>query len=148
MALKTSTGLRSKMLGTDGLRTIMNLGFIKIYSGTVPATADAALTGATLLCTISNNSTATGITLDPAVPAAGIIGKEPTEVWTGINAASGTATFYRHVAVGDTGALSVLEPRIQGNIATFGAEMNLTSTVLASGATQTLDFYTIAIPTL
>lgn len=147
MTLKTSTGLRNQLLDTDSLRNIMDLGTLKIYGGTVPADADAALTGATLLCTITNNSTATGLTLDSAA-VDGTLGKAPAEVWSGVNAASGTATFYRHVAAGDTGAASTTQARVQGEVAVFGAELNLTSTTLASGATQNIDFYTLALPTL
>lgn len=146
MTLKTSTGLRNKILDTDSLKTVMALGFVNIYAGSEPATADAALGGATLLCVVSNNSTGTGLTLDTA--AAGVLPKTPSEVWSGVNGASGAATFYRHVAVGDDGTLSTTQPRIQGSIATFGAELNLTSTTLTSGATQTIDFYSIAEPTL
>ena len=147
MALKLSTGLRNKMLDTGALRPTMSLGFIKIYAGTVQATADAALDGTNvLLCTVSNASTATGITLDPA--ANGSIPKAAAETWSGVNAATGTATFYRHIAPADDGTLSTTQARIQGAIATSGAELNLTSTTLTSGATQTVDFYSIALPTL
>ena len=50
----TVFGLRNYMLDTGSMKTALALGFINIYSGTVPATADAALTG-TLLTTISVN---------------------------------------------------------------------------------------------
>ena len=143
--LKTSTGLRTAMLDTASARTALNLGKINIYSGAVPATADAAVTG-TLLCTITNNSTATGITLDTAV--AGSIPKTAAEVWSGVNVATATASYYRHVGSSDTGALSTTEPRVQGLIATSGAELNLTSVALSNGATQTIDFYSITLPTL
>lgn len=146
MALQASTGLRNKLLDTNSLKSLMALGFVKIYSGAVPADADAAVSG-TLLCTISNNSTGTGINM-AAAAAAGVLEKLASETWSGVNAASGTATYYRHVAVGDTGALSTTEPRLQGLVGTVGVEMNLSSTTLTSGATQTLDFYSVQLPTL
>ena len=139
------------MLASSPLSTALNLGFVKVYAGTVPATADAALDGTnTLLSTISNNSTATGLTLNggTGAVASGVVGKTSTETWSGVNAASGTATFYRHVAPGDDGSSSGTQSRIQGGIATSGSDMNLTSTTLSSGATQTLNFYSIALPTL
>jgi len=146
--LKQSTGLRTKMLDTSPFKTLMNLGSIKIYSGPVPASADEAITGShTLLSTITVASGATGLSMD-ATAVAGVLGKAPGDVWSGVNAATGTATFYRHVAVGDTGALSTTECRLQGNVAVFGQELNLTSTTLTSGATQTIDFYVVANPTL
>jgi hypothetical protein len=146
MAFKESTGLRNKSLDTAPLRTILNLGFIKIYSGAAPATADAAVTG-TLLCTISNASTATGLTFDAAA-ANGAISKASAETWSGVNAATGTAGYYRFVAPGDTGALSTTEARLQGDVGTAGKELNLSSVNLTSGATQTIDYYVYARPTL
>lgn len=143
--LKISTGLRNAMLDTATLRTVLNLGKVMIYGGAVPATADAAVTGS-LLCTITNNSTATGITMEAAT--AGTISKTSAEVWSGVNSAAGTATHYRHVAAGDTGVNSTTEVRVQGLIATSGAELNLTSVALSNAATQTIDFYTITLPTL
>ena len=143
--LKTSTGLRTAMLGSAPLRDVLSSGSIKIYTGTAPGTADAAATG-TLLCTITNNSTATGVTMDVAV--GGAIQKAAAEVWSGVNVASGTAGYYRHCAPGDTAGVSTTEPRVQGDIATSGAELNLTSVTLSNGATQTLDFYSITLPSL
>lgn len=133
------------MLDTSPLRTAMNLGFIKIYSGAVPATADAAVTG-TLLVTISNASTATGLTFELAA-VAGALAKTTAEVWSGVNALGGVATHYRHVAAGDTGLLSTTEARVQGLISNVGSDMNLTNTTLTGGATQTVDYYQLQLPT-
>jgi hypothetical protein len=145
MALKTSTGLRNKLLDNGSLKATFALGFIKFYTGTPPADADAAVTG-TLLVTISNNSSGTGINM-AAAAVAGVLAKLASETWSGVNAATGTATYYRHVAVGDDGTLSTTQARIQGTIATAGADMNLSSTSLTAAATQTVDYYTVALPT-
>lgn len=147
MTFKASTGLRNKLLDTGSLKSVLNLGLIKIYSGPVPATADAALdAGNTLLCTISNNDTGTGLTLD--VAAAGVLPKPAAEVWKGVNAATGTATFYRHVAAGDDGTLSTSQARLQGSIGLAGAELNLSSVNLVAAATQTIDYYVVSLPSL
>lgn len=146
MSLKISTGLRNKMLDTGSLKSIFAASFIKIYSGTPPAAADDAIGGGnTLLCTISINSTGTGVNMATGA-SAGVLPKNPSDVWSGVNAASGVATFYRHVAAGDTAAASTTEARLQGTIDIAGAEMNLSSTSLTSGATQTIDYYSIALP--
>ena len=144
MAIKTSTGLRTGMLGGTGFNEAMTLGSIKIYSGTPPATADAAPTG-TLLCTITNNSTATGLTF--ATPSGGTILKASAETWSGNNVASGTAGYYRLVSATDTGALSTTEARVQGTVSTSGGDMNLSDTALVSGAPQRIDFYSFTLPT-
>lgn len=145
--MKVSTGLRNYMLGTGSMKAALNLGFIKIYSGAAPASADDAIgAGNSLLCTISVNSTGTGITLSD--PASGVVTKNTSEVWSGVNAASSTASFFRHVGSADDGTASASQPRIQGSIALAGGDLNLSSLALVSGATQTIDYYTIALPTL
>lgn len=146
MSIKVSTGLRNAMLDTGSLKATMALGFIRIYSGAVPADADAAVTG-TILCIVSNNSTGTGVNMAVAA-AAGVLEKLGSEVWSGVNSATATATYYRHVAVGDDGTSSVSQARIQGTIGTAGADMNLSSTALTDLATQTIDYYSVALPTL
>lgn len=144
MALKLSTGLRGKLMDTGSLKSIFAAGLIKIYSGAAPADADAAATG-TLLCTISLASAGTGVNFDAAA-VAGILSKAPAETWSGVNVATGAATHFRHVASGDTGVLSTTQARIQGSIATVGADMNLSSVSLVNGATQTVDFYSVTVP--
>lgn len=146
MTVKVSTGARNRMLDTSPLRTLLNLGFIDIYSGPVPDSADDGIGGSNAkLCRISVNSSGTGLTLAAAAEN-GILTKNSGEVWTGVNLASGQATFYRHVAPTDTGATSATEVRLQGAVSTVGAEMNLSSVNLAQGATQTIDYYVVALP--
>lgn len=55
MALRISTGLRNFLLSGGSLKQAMTGGRIEIYSGTQPASADAAATG-TLLVTITDAS--------------------------------------------------------------------------------------------
>lgn len=146
MANKVSTGLRDAMLASDSLKGMLDGGKIRIFGGTAPVTADDAETG-TLLCEISVNSTGDGITMD-TYAVSGVLMKNPAEVWSGVNTATSTATHYRHVAVGDTNGLSTTEARIQGTVGLSGADLNLSSVNLVSGATQTIDYYSIALPTL
>jgi hypothetical protein len=149
MTIQTSTGLRSKMLDTSPLKTLLAAGFIKIYAGTIPATADADIGAATLLATIYSNGSSAGINFDTAA-AAGVLAKAPGETWdnhTSGNVASGTATFYRHVPASNTTTLSTTEARIQGIVGVAGADLNLTSTTLSSGATQIIDYYSVSLPT-
>lgn len=148
MALKVSTGLRNYILDTSSLDAGLALGFIKYYTGAVPAAADDALVGGNvLIVTISNDATGVGINMESAA-AAGILSKLSTETWRGVCVASGTPTFYRHTAPGDTGALSTTQRRLQGAIAVAGGEINLSDTSLISGASETLDFYVVNFPTL
>lgn len=145
MALKASTALRNNMLAVGSLKAQLDGGFIKIYAGTAPSDSDAAIGSAVLLCTISvGGDGVTGLSLS-GTPSGGSIAKA-TEVWQGTNLATGTASFWRFVKTGDTGAASTTEVRLQGNAATSGSELVMTSIVLSSGATQTIDFFTVALP--
>lgn len=141
--MKLSTGLRNSILSTGSLKAALAGGELRIYSGAVPADADASIGAAVLLSTIKNGSS--GINFDAAA-VAGVLNKAPGETWSGVNAASGAASFFRHVLAADSGALSTTAVRIQGTVAVAGADMNLTSVALSSGATQTVDFYSVAMP--
>lgn len=145
MTFKTSTGLRNHMLTAGSLRSAMDLGNIKIYSGPEPATADSAATG-TLLLTYTLNGTATGLSLDTAV-SGGIISKPVGAVWNGTIAATGTAGYYRHVGPSDDGTASLTQPRLQGGVATVNAELVLNSIALVAGQIRPLDAYSVALPT-
>lgn len=141
--MKISTGLRNHVLASGSLKSALDGGEIRIYAGAAPASADDAIGAATLLVTIKDAGA--GINFDSAA-AAGVIEKDPSETWNGVNAASGTASFYRHVLAADTGALSTTALRMQGDCGVAGADLNLTSVSLTSGATQTIDFYSVAFP--
>jgi len=143
MPVKISTGLRNTMLGTGSMKTALDDGFIKLYSGAVPATADAAV-GGTLLCTISVDGD--GLTF--SAPAGGVMAKTTAEVWSGAVGVTGTPTFYRHVADADDGTLSTTAPRIQGEVGTVGKELNMTDITFTVADIKYIDFYTVALPTL
>lgn len=151
MTIKVSTGLRNSMLTAAGesLATSLNDGQLNIYAGTVPADADAAIGSATLLVVISDNSQAigagTGLDFDAAVAA--VLSKAAAQVWSGVNAATGVAVFYRLIQQADTGVLSTTEKRVQGSISTVGADLNLSNTTLTISGTQSIDAFSITMPT-
>lgn len=140
MAEKMSTGLCNQLLDTDDFKSLFTLGFVKVYDGTPPATADAAATG-TLLCIVSVNSSGTGVTWGTAgAVTPGVLPKNVSDIWSGLILADGDASYYRVTAVGDTGGLSTTEPRVQGTIGTGGADMNLGTVSLVNGATFTISY--------
>jgi hypothetical protein len=146
MSAKFSTGLRNHMLGTGSFKNAMDGCTLNIYGGTVPATADAALGGATLLCVISNDATATGLTF--GTPSGGIISKTISEVWRGVNAASGTATFFRLEESADDGSASTTFKRAQGTVAVVGGQLNISNAALVSGESQPVNNFNLSLPTL
>lgn len=139
--MKLSTGLRNSILSTGSLKAALAGGEIRVYSGSAPTTADDAVTG-TLLVTIKNGGA--GINFD-ASAAGGILSKAPAETWSGVNAASGTAGYFRHVLSADAGTSSTTAVRIQGTVAIAGADLNISSTALTSGATQVIAGYSVTV---
>lgn len=145
MSASYSSALRAAMMATGSFKSQMDGSFIDVYAGAIPANADAAIGGATLLLTISVASGATGITFDTSAPG-GVLAKNTSEVWSGVVSTAGTASFFRLRKTGDTGASSTTSLRLQGSVGVAGADMNLTSNVLANGATQTLSSAAFYLP--
>jgi hypothetical protein len=82
--------------------------------------------------------------------AAGVLTKLSSQTWSGVNAAAGTAGWFRiEASVADAGALDSDEAiiRLDGSISTSGADMNLSTTVFAAGATFTLSGGSLTLPT-
>lgn len=143
---KLSTGLRDHLLTTGDFQSGVDGGVIKIYSGVAPTTADAALSGNTLLCTISNNAAGTGVTM-AATAASGVLGKNSAEIWRGLIVTSGTASFYRFAAITDDGLLSTTAKRVQGTVGTVSTDLNFSSVGFVAGNYKQIDNYNVAQPT-
>jgi hypothetical protein len=145
MALSLSTGLRNDILDTNGLNTLLDNGEIRIFSGSAPATADDQETG-TLLVTIGTSTGAGFNTAFQLTATAGVISKA-ANTWDGVAVATGTAGYFRYCAnTSDTGLTSTVNLRIQGAVATSGAELNMSSTSITSAATTTIDTFDITMP--
>lgn len=144
--MKRSTGLRNFLLATGSLRAALDGTVLKIYSGPIPNTADAALSGNTLLCVITKEGDGvTGLTL-AATAAGGQISKNTSEVWEGEVLANGVATFFRQETLADAGALSDTAIRLQGTVGVVGEDMNLSNTTFVVGDSRRINFYVAAIP--
>ena len=84
MRVTPSIATANAMLNGTGLKEQLDGGFLYVFAGPVPATADEALdlvSKHTALVKISLNSTATGLTL--SAPASGAIGKPSGDTWAG-----------------------------------------------------------------
>lgn len=141
-----STGLRNHLMATGSFKGGLDGSLIKIYSGTPPANPDDAIPGgATLLCTVSAGGGGTGVTFEASANT-GLLLKAAGEQWQGDNITNGTATWFRLVKTSDDGSLSTTALRLQGSVALAGADLNLTNTSLVSGATQTVDYFSVLMP--
>ena len=133
MAAHLSTGLVNKLMSTASFRTAFTAGFIDIYSGSQPLSADDAPSGVKL-CTLYSNGTSLGLNWE-ASSTAGALSKLASETWSGTVLADGTAGWFRLREATDAGiAVSATMARYDGAIATSGAQMNLGSLTLLTGA--------------
>ena len=79
-----------------------------------------------------------------ALAASGAIAKNSAQTWSGVGIAAGTAGWFRFYGSDtDDGSLSTTLPRIDGRIATSGAELNLSNTSIVVGAAQSITKFSI-----
>lgn len=142
MAIRLSTGMRNGMCGSSGLQELFQGGFIGIFSGGQPASADVAETGS-LLTTISSSSGTAGLTFGTA--GAGQLPKSAA-VWSGLVGTAGIAGWFRMYDAGHMTGTSGTAVRMDGNVGVSGSDMVLSNTNLAVGATLTIDQATITEP--
>lgn len=148
MAIKVSTGLRLHMLITGAFIGAMDGGRLRIFSGAVPANADAAETGTLMAELTVDGDGTTGLTFD-ATTTTPQISKTPAETWSEDSIlASGDATYYRFVADGDDGTADPTALRIQGTAGGAGGEdLFLVDPSFTMGEPFVLEFYRVSFPT-
>jgi threonine dehydrogenase-like Zn-dependent dehydrogenase len=101
----------------NAITATLNGGSVRIYSGTAPANADAALSGNTLLAQATLNATAFGAAASGVATATAITADSSAD-------ATGTPTFFRLLTSGGTVVY-------QGTAGASGQELNLAD--LSSG---------------
>lgn len=144
--MQISRGLRNYMLDEGSFRGALNGGVIRIYDGTPPSSPnDAVPSGSTMLAEISVDDDGTGLNFESDA-SQGTLLKASSENWEGTVDASGTATWFRFVPSSDGGDQSNTALRMQGTVGQAGADMNLSSTSLSSGAVQTIDYLSVSLP--
>lgn len=143
--LKLSTKLREDIAVGGSLKALLDGGLVKIYSGAVPASADAALGAAVLLNTLSAGGGGTPVTFNAAAPG-GVLSKTTAENWTGNNVAGGTPTFFRYALAADVGDASVTARRLQGTAGALGSDMFIGTLPMVQGAPQSFQLFQLAVP--
>ena len=144
MALKLSTGLRTALAGTVGLKSILNGGFLDIYSGGQPAHPDYAETGTFLVRITLGSSAGVGLTFGTA--ASGALPKS-ADVWSGVVSVAGVAGYFRLYGTGGTSGSSATERRIDGNVGVSGSgDLVISNSSIVLSATQTVDSFTLTVP--
>lgn len=133
------------MLDNGSVKEGLDGGFIKIYSGNPPSSADDAATGTELVLFSNGGDDVTPLGFESPATNGALL-KASTETWQGDVQNTDIATYYRHVSAGDDGSSSSTQRRIQGTIAQGGADLNMAKIELVIGETETLDYYSINLP--
>jgi hypothetical protein len=105
----------------DALAALANSGFLDIYDGTQPATADTAITTQVKLASLGFGATAFGSAVAGVATANAITQDSSAD-------ATGTATWFRAYKSDHTTVI------FDGSVGTSGANLNLNSVAISSGA--------------
>lgn len=133
MALNLKQSNAAVNAQVDALAPLLNTGYIRIYDGTQAADADTAVGAQVLLAELRFNATAFG------AGAAGVITANAITADASANA-SGTATWFR--ALGSNGTTVYFD----GSVGTSGADLNLNSVAISSGAAVSISSMTFTLP--
>lgn len=116
----------------DALSDLLDNGYLRIYDGSQPANANTAITSQVLLAELRFNAT--------AAPAAsgGVLTMNAITQDSSANA-TGTATWFR--ALKSDGSTVVFD----GSVSTSGADLNLGSTSITSGASVAVTSMTFTV---
>lgn len=130
MAIQTSIASRNAEL--DALAPLSNSGYLRIYSGAIPATPETAVVGV-LLAELRFNATAFGAAVAGVITANAI-----TQDSSADN--TGVAGTYRALKSDGTTVLW------DGTVSTAGADLNLNSTSINIGVAVSISSLTVTLP--
>lgn len=137
---------------TDGgsVSDLFRDGVIDIYSGSQPIDADSGETGTKLAAiTLSSGDfvpgeATNGLNFDVVV--SGVLSKSADEVWSGVGLSQATAGWFRLYDNSRTEGVSSTAIRLDGNVATSGAQLNISNPTITVGGTTTVDSIEITMP--
>lgn len=162
MTIKISNGLANSMLEGSSAKERLDNGFLYLFAGAEPATADTALDMVgthTLLAKIAADAVpvdagVSGLTF-AAAAVSRALAKNSGQTWaakvhfSGKDAAQAgvsalNAAFYRFCAAGDNGQTTGTGTsyRVQGSVGVVGADINLSSVALFDNGTNTVGLST------
>ena len=129
MALNPKRSNAAVNAAADALTTLLNNGYLRIYDGTQPATADTAVSSQTLLAELRFNATAFG---------AASAGVATANAFTSDASANntGTASWFR--ALKSDGTTVVFD----GSVGTTSADLVVNSTGISTGAEVSVSSFT------
>jgi len=122
LALNPKLSNTAANLAADQVCALLNNGFLRIYDGAQAVDANTALSGQVLLAELTFGATAFGAAVAGVATANAITADSSAN-------ASGTATWFRTVKTDGTTVV------FDGSVGTSGANLNLNSVAISSGAT-------------
>lgn len=128
MANSPSLANAQRSRAADAVTARCNSGFFRIYSGTKPATANAAITG-TLLAELTFGATAFAAASNGVATANAITQDSSAN-------ATGTASHFR---VWESDGTTVV---FDGEVGTSGSDLNLSTTSIVTGAAVSITSFT------
>lgn len=128
MALNPKLSDAGSNAAANATCALLNGGDLLIYDGTQPANANTAVTTQTLLATLTWNATAFGGAV------AGV--STANSITSGTAVATSTATWFRALKSDHSTVV------FDGSVGTSGANLNLNSTSIVSGATVAVSAFT------
>lgn len=122
--------------GVNSLAATANGGTLNIYTGTQPTDANTAISGQTLLVTLTFSATAFGGGVASGSAGSKVVTATANAITSGTAVATGTAAWFRIL----TSSSAVC---IDGSVGTSGADLNLSSTAVSTGAVVSVSSFTI-----
>jgi len=129
MALNTKISNLAASAAADAVCVLANTGYLRIYDGTQAADADTAVGAQVLLAELRLNATAFGAASNGVATANAITADSSAN-------ASGTASWFRVLKSDGTTVL------FDGSVGTSGANLNLNSVAISSGAAVSISSLT------
>lgn len=118
----------------DATGALLNNGYLRIYDGAQPATADTAITTQVLLAELRFGATAFGAAV-AGVATANAITQDASAN------ATGTAAWFRALYT-NGGSPETLTAVFDGSVGTSGANLNLNTTAITSGVSVSVSSLT------
>jgi|GEM_PF-5518190 len=142
---KASPGLCDHVAQNGSYLSALNGLVLRIYGGAEPASSAGSTQSNTLLCEI--NPDGAGLNFE-AGGSPGVISKASAQVWSALEAAAGTATFFRLEAESDAGEDDDTAIRLQGAVGSVSGDMILSNTAFEVGSPRTIKHFNVVIPSV
>jgi hypothetical protein len=145
MAIRISSGMRTALAGTAGIKDILEGGVMDIYTGSQPTSADYVETGTKLVRLSSTSGSAVADGLKFGAAAAGVLGRT-SPAWTGPVLVSGVAGWARFYGTTGTSGTSSTTWRFDMSVGVAGADLNLSHTDLVLDSVLSISTFNITEP--